>query len=308
VFFPSKSPETQVIDELGVAIHGQSFAKAAITEDLSAGYPSAQRGMFNIGLLHTSAAGYSSHERYAPCTLEGLRLKGYDYWALGHVHQREILSDEPHIAFSGNIQGRHIRETGPKGCLLVTVADDYSVETEFCPLDVLRWEECKIDLSKVEHHDDALAAVSTELQNIYTKSEGRQLVVRVIAEGATKLHGDLLADRHRWMQEVRGQAIDVGGDDIWVEKVKLRTQPASLQHDLNMSPDSPIGQLQSLVQELRDQTIDLQELNVDFKDLLNKLPDELRGSNDFEDPAWQRSILDEAEQRLIRTLREKGRA
>ena len=52
-----------------------------------------------------------------------LKSKGYDYWALGHVHKREIVDGIPWIVFPGNIQGRHIRETGAKGATLVTVED-----------------------------------------------------------------------------------------------------------------------------------------------------------------------------------------
>ena len=55
---------------------------------------------------------------YAPCTLEGLLSKNYDYWALGHVHRREILHENPWIVFPGNTQGRHINESGPRGCTL----------------------------------------------------------------------------------------------------------------------------------------------------------------------------------------------
>ena len=74
-----------------------------------------------IGLLHTSLDGRPGHADYAPCSVEGLRSKGYAYWALGHVHQREEVSHEPWIAYPGNVQGRHAKETGTKGCSLVTV-------------------------------------------------------------------------------------------------------------------------------------------------------------------------------------------
>jgi DNA repair exonuclease SbcCD nuclease subunit len=114
-------PESVVLEAEGVAIHGQSFATRAVTDDLSATYPVRLAGFFNVGLLHTCAEGREGHEPYAPCRIEALVAKGYDYWALGHIHKREILHGDPWVVFCGNLQGRHIRETGAKGCSLVTV-------------------------------------------------------------------------------------------------------------------------------------------------------------------------------------------
>src|SRR5262245_22532176 len=90
-----RRPETLVLEDRGVAIHGQSFATRAVTEDLATHYPDAIRDLLNVGLLHTCADGREGHERYAPCSVETLRNKGYDYWALGHVHAREVLARDP---------------------------------------------------------------------------------------------------------------------------------------------------------------------------------------------------------------------
>ena len=90
--FSTRAPETVVLDRLGVAVHGQGFATRAVTDDLTRAYPPARSDLFNIGLLHTSLDGRPGHEPYAPCTLEGLRSRGYQYWALGHVHQQEVVS------------------------------------------------------------------------------------------------------------------------------------------------------------------------------------------------------------------------
>ncbi len=196
-FFAADAATTAVIEPLDVAIHGQSFAQAAVKDDLSIAYPSARRGMFNIGLLHTCATGREGHDRYAPCTLEGLRLKNYDYWALGHVHTRETLCQEPFVAFSGNTQGRTIRERGPKGCLLVSVGDDRSVDARFRPLDVLRWEIATVDVTDAATSDDVLDRVSHRIQQLHAQAEGRTLALRVELVGVTPVHAALQARRHR---------------------------------------------------------------------------------------------------------------
>ena len=114
--FSSRTAETVRIDELSVAIHGRSFPNRAVDEDLVPTYPAAVPGFFNIGMLHTSLTGRVGHDTYAPTDVATLVTKGYDYWALGHVHAREVVSESPRIVFPGNVQGRHANETGAKGC------------------------------------------------------------------------------------------------------------------------------------------------------------------------------------------------
>lgn len=119
--FSSRTCETITLADLGVALHGYSFPNRAVPENLSASYPAPTPGMLNIGVLHTSAEDPGEHETYAPCRVADLTLKGYDYWALGHIHDRRVLAERPWVVFPGNLQGRHSKEAGPKGCTLVTV-------------------------------------------------------------------------------------------------------------------------------------------------------------------------------------------
>ncbi|MEN9581183.1 MAG: hypothetical protein RJA70_4192, partial [Pseudomonadota bacterium] len=104
----SRAPETRLFEQLGIAVHGQSYAERAEYNNLAANYPDALPGCLNIGLLHTCVTGRAGHEPYAPCGLEGLLAKNYDYWALGHIHEREILHEDPWVVFPGNLQGRHM--------------------------------------------------------------------------------------------------------------------------------------------------------------------------------------------------------
>jgi len=90
-------PDSVVLDELGVVVHGQSFANRSVTENLAAGYPAPLPGLVNIGLLHTCLGGYADHANYAPCALEQLAGHGYDYWALGHIHERSVLHTDPYV-------------------------------------------------------------------------------------------------------------------------------------------------------------------------------------------------------------------
>lgn len=301
-FFSDSSPETVLVTELDVAIHGQSYATAAVTEDLSEGYPAAKTGCLNIGLLHTCATGREGHDRYAPCTIEGLQRKGYDYWALGHVHGRETLCEEPFIAFSGNIQGRHVRETGPKGCLLVTVGDDRSLKPEFRALDVLRWEVASVDVSSARRTDDVLRLVADEFVRLQSGAAGRPLALRVELRGQSRTYRELVSQRDRWTSEIRSLAIDVGHGEIWIEKIKLRTTDVSALAESGNVPEGAIAELTLLFELVRSAPDRLSTLDFDFADVVKKLPAELRDFAKPDQPEWLHAVLAEAESLLLNRL------
>ncbi|QDU36964.1 putative metallophosphoesterase YhaO [Maioricimonas rarisocia] len=306
VMFPHDAPATEVLEEFGVAIHGQSFATQAVTEDLSQSYPPARSGLVNIGVLHTSATGREGHENYAPCTVEGLKTRGYDYWALGHVHTREELNESPHVIFPGNIQGRHIRETGPKGCYLCTVENDRTIVPEFRTLDVFRWELANVDLGGVDSADDLPGVVAESLRACREAADGLPLAVRVELTGETAVHDELLGERERWTNEIRSIALDAGSGAIWVEKVRIRTSPVRVETPVEPAGDDPMGELAEILEGLRTGPAAFETYDIDFRKLPSKLPTDLRELLAVNDPDWCRSIVDEAESLLHHTLRGKA--
>lgn len=300
--FKSKAAHSVRLDSVNVAIHGQSFATAAVTEDLSLSYPTAIPDSFNIGLLHTCCTGREGHERYAPCSVEGLKLKGYDYWALGHVHTRETLSNKPFIAFPGNIQGRHIRETGAKGCLLVSVDETHSCSVEFRPLDVVRWELATLDISNAVSIDDVLALCSTKIECAHDAADGRVLALRLVLGGQTGLHDSLLAKRHYITNEIRSIASDVSSGDVWLEKIGIDTTSSVSQGVNAVVSDDAKSEILSLFQEALADKSNLEGLGFDLADAIKKLPAELKDSSLAQEHDWFKSIVVEAQSRLLESL------
>lgn len=282
--FATSKPERVVLDDLGVAIYGQGFANRAVTEDLTQAYPQGDPQLFNIGLLHTCLDGKPGHEPYAPCTVDGLRSKGYQYWALGHVHKREEVSRDPWIVFPGNTQGRHIRETGPKGCTLVTVDNGEISEVMHRDLDVLRWSLCEVDVTASETVDDVYEKVREALQQALDSTEGRLLAARLVLYGTCAAHSHIHAEIEHWIQEYRALAMGLGGAGIWLEKVSLKTQP-SISVDSILARDDALG---GLLRAIRDMELDesaLGQLADEISTLRQKLPAELLGGDDPYDPA-----------------------
>ncbi|MFZ0240147.1 MAG: DNA repair exonuclease [Desulfobacterales bacterium] len=308
--FPAENPATFRMTDINVAVHGQSFAAPAVTRDLAAGYPRAERGLFNIGLLHSCLTGREGHEPYAPCSPEKLKNMGYDYWALGHVHQREMVLDAPPIMFAGNPQGRHARETGPKGCLLVSVDDDHRVDIAFRPTDVVRWVAATLDAGAAESGYDIVDGFGRRLAELMAENEGLPLAVRVQIEGETPAANEVLGDPERWANEIRSAAIETGGGRIWVEKVNFRlAMPAATKR--REHTEGAIDELLTLFDELAADPDARRQLADELADIEKKLPRELKGGADgvrFDDPGWLGEVLNQVRPMLIRRMLRKGAA
>ena len=298
----SQQPETIALDHLGVAIHGQSFPDKTVTENLSARYPQALPGYFNIGMLHTALNGRQDHAPYAPCTLSDLLSHNYDYWALGHVHQHEIVHQSPWVVFPGNLQGRHARETGSKGCLLVSTSDHQHLSLLYRPMDVLRWEVCQFEISDMVHIDDLIDRARSEIIQAVHHAQGRFLAVRFILEGKSALHSELHSQKERWTNEIRTVATDAGSGHVWVEKIQLRTQafhPPNLQ-------EGPLGELIETLHALPEDQETLQMLSAEFRALKTALPAEARHHHDVgidpDNPETIRRLLPGVEELLLTRL------
>ncbi len=290
---PTNKPDTITLEDVDVAIHGQGFAQASVTDDLSTAYPRAKPGLFNIGLLHTSATGFDGHEPYAPCQIDTLRSKGYGYWALGHVHTRLTLEkDETHVVFPGNTQGRHIRETGPKGCVLVTVTDKLEVECEFRAIDVVRWERLELDGSTCENIDALVDQFSIEARSLLNRADDRSSVVRIEVTGASPGHEQFLAKQSALRTNLLAEAGRLS-DQLWIEKIKLNTLPVIAARREDIDNDAYAAVLET-IEQLRGNDNELAELSSAlFAGLKKKLPDDLIDADGvrLNDIGWLREAL-----------------
>lgn len=285
--FPSRKAETFRHPYLNVALHGRSFRVAATTDNLVPNYPEPVPGCFNIGVLHTALEGRSEHARYAPCTVAELEAKGYQYWALGHVHEQAIMPSpearrpgQPLIAFPGNIQGRHIRERGARGALLLTVEDDEITAVEPLTVDVLRWERLDIVLGGQDDMETALLAVGKELEALLEKTPAElPLAVRVVFSGMTPAHKALLSKDEQLRQEVIARAVALDPDRIWIEKVKVSTQLPIAGTDGTDAGTGHVDALADLEKLARGSLSDesfVAELIGQWQSLLERLPPEVR--------------------------------
>jgi exonuclease SbcD len=270
----TENAESVEVPDIGVLIHGRSFGDRHESEDFISGYPPPQPGLFNIGLLHTSLGGAAGHAKYAPCSPAQLSAIGYDYWALGHVHVPKVVQSEPHIVYSGNIQGRDIGETGPRGCYVVTVDAARKPTVHFVDLDDVRWERIEVDLGVINANteDDVVAAAIDAIEARIPADE-RLLACRVVLTGETPLHRRLITRRGSLRESV-AESAGSQLERVCVEQIAAETSDP--QTTPQPHADVP-GRARDL---LEDEFRKLQSANVDavLGDVpeLKKLFDDLR--------------------------------
>ena len=260
--------------------------------------------MFNIGLLHTCLNGREGHESYAPCSLDDLRRKDYDYWALGHVHKREIVCDDPWVVFPGNTQGRHARELGPKGATLVTVENERVVSVESLDLDVIRWVLCQVDAQGTTTPEQVLQKMTSVIEAELAAADGRPVAARVHITGACSAHAALSRDCYHWIQQIRLRANDLAPGEIWIEKIEIKTQ-AEIDLAAIAQHDDALGGLLRSIRTLQSNDTLLSELSDELADLRSKLPSELQrgeGAVDLEDTATLAEAVEDAKDLLVSRL------
>jgi len=302
-----RKPETVTFDDLPVriAVHGQSFKPGPIADNLAASYPAPLRGCYNIGLLHTSLAGTADHKAYAPCTLEELTSRGYDYWALGHIHKRAVLARDPFVIFPGNLQGRHARETGPKGCFLVKIDDaGRTVSAEFMPLDLVRWHQAVVDLTGRSNEAEQVEGIRSALTQAHREGDGRPGAVRVVLTGRTSLRRHIVRAPHRLRQTVLELADEIAGDDMWIEKIVNSTTPPDERIDAMANEET--HDLVRIMQEIAGDAAQVGPLLTrELEPLRTRLPGELKDLDCLkllENPVLCRDALDRLEPRLVARL------
>lgn len=287
-------------------IHGISFPHRTIDKDFGKGMRREGDEPFQIGLFHCNAGGDPRHDPYAPRSVADLEEAKLDYWALGHVHERITLrASEPFIGYPGNTQGRHINESGPRGCLFVNVSANGKLteHPEFVSTDRVRWESCRLDIAGMETIDDLLDAVEDQMEALDLESYGRATVARITVEGRGPLHRDLARPETLTVLEEETRSRGVQRTPfIWIERLELNTRP---ELDLKSRREGQdfLGDLLRLIDKVRSSPEELNGLDEALKDLYQH-----RNGRRFLDPPDEqllRELLEEAEIRCADLLAEE---
>jgi DNA repair exonuclease SbcCD nuclease subunit len=207
------------------AVYGISYPRRDVRENLAPRFSGVERGPFNIGLLHANVGGNTDHDAYAPCSLGDLQETNIDYWALGHIHARQVLQqNHPAVVYPGNPQGRHTNERGPRGVYLVEVGDSGQVHLDFRAVDVVRWALLELDIGGLETDQMLLDRLEQELATCRDNADGRSTLFRLALSGRGPLHHSLI--RPGFVDDLLERINETGSQErpfLWGERIQVST-------------------------------------------------------------------------------------
>ena len=288
--------------EIIAVVHGISFRTRHETRNLSRLFPDQRAGgPWHVGLLHCNVGGVGEHGNYAPCTTEDLCSRGMDYWALGHIHKRQVVREAaPCIHYPGNLQARGFDECGAKGATLVRVHGPSQVELEFVAADEIRFSRIEADVAGCESLDQVFGkceeAIATELSG----NDGRFVLIRLQIAGQASVHATLqqaaASDDDGLLTALRDR---LPADRVWLDSVRLGTLPIVDRDQLA----SATGFESALVKQSNEWLASEEKL----AEFLKRVQQPLRTGNRFREfldelPACDKRRLLEAEGRLLSLL------
>ena len=140
-----------------VAVSSFSFQHPTIEQEMLPQFPVKSSEAFHIGMYH------GGQMPYAPFTLAGLLEKGYDYWALGHIHVPQILSERPWIVYPGTPQGHTQKETQLTGVQIVEKVGGATM-VRSVPVAAVQWRKQQVSLTRVRNNPQLFQAVKEQVQ------------------------------------------------------------------------------------------------------------------------------------------------
>lgn len=200
-----------------VNLYGFSYPERHVREVMLDAYPIANTEAFHIGLLHGSVEGDESHAVYAPFTKAGMLTKQYDYWALGHIHRRQHLHEEPPIVYPGNLQGRHRNERGIKGFYEVSLSKQKANLT-FVPASTVLFEEIVVSCEGIRHAGEWLDACEEAIDAFQEQAGAAVVTLQMVAidEEAASLFRQ--SSEEEWLQVLRDQS-QHRSPFIWINNI-----------------------------------------------------------------------------------------
>lgn len=257
------------IQDTNIWIHGVSFSERVAPHSLLPKFQQPVEGEFNIAMLHTSLTGDSGHDPYAPCSVSDLCKMKFDYWALGHIHKRQVYCDNPWVVMPGIPQGRNIGEDGSKSVSLLTVKDR-GITVEELNTSCVEFQNLKIDITSIEDEESLRVMVKQRMTTLRQNLISDDVILRVTISGCTALHWNLHRDQDVWQEIIEGFAVEIG--HIWIDKIIFNLSDQEEQ----MAAGDAVAELSSLMKDVSGEESFISNAIEEVRDVFSKLTPDMR--------------------------------
>ena len=283
-------------------IYGISFQDKVVKNNLALKYKLTKNpSPFSIAVLHGTVGVAGPHENYAPFKVKDVLNMGFIYWALGHIHKRQIINESgPVIVYPGNPQGRDFGETGAKGCYLVEIDSNNKVNLRFIPVQLIRFEEIEIDLTDEDKIDRLWDKIEKSRNNIKDYTENVSYILRVNLTGRTALHTHLnkTGELEKLQEHFNEGQLDKNYF-TWIDRFELSTRPVIDVEQIKKGNDFTAEILKAF-SEYETDLKKLEELinNIDEEFITYSVKEEITALQEHE----HREILEKAKWKLLDQL------
>lgn len=267
-----------------VWVHGVSFRDKHAPDSLLSKFGAPEPGAINIAMLHTSLTGSAGHDLYAPCAVADLVNAGFDYWALGHIHKRQVHAKAPWVVMPGNPQGRDIGEAGAKSATLLTI-NGGEIAIDEVPTSSVEFRESVLSLVGLDDDDVIRDALRSHLAaEAVTVSDC--LILRLKLTGATSRAWQLRRDRDMWAEILKQMCEDTGR--IWIEKLTFDvTTPTA-----SPNPNDAVAEVQQIMMQIAVEEGFRNAARLELEQMLSLLP-QARRTALAPDAVRQAALLDQ---------------
>jgi exonuclease SbcD len=232
-------------------------------------------------MLHTSLTGAAGHDPYAPCSIADLTRTGFDYWALGHIHKRQVHAKKPWVVMPGNPQGRDIGESGPKSASLITIEAGVIAVSEV-PTSAVEFRHSSVSLDELEDDDAIRTRLRAHLADEAAVVDGA--IIRLRLTGATPRGWAMRRDRDMWAEVLGQMASDTGR--LWIEKLEFDVTPP-----VEAAAGDAVGELHNLMAEIAGEDGFSAAAQQEMEQMLALLP-QARRAELVPDPAALAALLE----------------
>lgn len=238
-------------------IYGFSYENRSVNEPKVKEYRKVDHADYHIATLHGSIHTNTAHDVYAPFKIQELKELPFDYWALGHIHQREVLSEHPVILYPGNPQARHMKEAAEKSCTYVKLSQT-GHQLENLSTDSIRFQQQHIDASSCESIEEIHQFV--EEMKTKLRMNKKAILLRVQLEVnhqnlGQKLEKSLLDD----LLDIWNEGEEQEGNWVWIVSLSVK-QKNSWDRQQLIKGNHFIGELLRTIDQTSDITKDVDVL------------------------------------------------